>query len=1369
MDIYYTHNKELKKATLNVSEEKPLDFVFLGPIPQDNILGSAILVGRYDTNLDKVKYQLEGISPSGDMKSLNRQNIIDFCLDNKPNIDPNSLGIYPNWQTIKVVPNPEERGPLELPDAYEYLEDVSITSCSYIEGREIIKEETNVQDFDYAVIKYKWTNQGGQDLDTRTFLSTPNRVSTGVVGWGRLSSDNDYLSWNNDNTGSGVEGILVNVISLKRDFPSQKEFIISLGAFWYNTRSSGDLSIEVNTYKGGTMSKSGYDWQNTNGTLVQNLSFNTNSSMQTQSASTLGSPLGYLSYNTDTNLGVLSNVPIRNGDVVEPLPPEEEEEEEQEEEVYPLPQTDTFEFKLLNPEIRLFFPEYIEAWYLEDEFGVSIHPGKSNTDYLSSDLSNGETYIRISNVDGINRSYKLWINNAPYLKSSVVVVRDQSITSSMVVTKFTTNIPAYEFNLRTTNLIVPDTLPSYINEIRFSYSEVFNQNISGWDVSNLVTMDYMFYSAVKFNQDLSSWDVEHLPTKPYGFDEEATSWTLPKPVWTVPKPNYTPLEFTTKTTNISTHTIELKDAVGQWFVFKGRILLGSGTGSANTTDYYQIQDVPAGVNTYQVYVESPSVKIKSYTYSGSDSLTVNSFCGKVRNQTFELPNCNLTVPTTLPTTLTALSNMFSSCNLFNQDISSWNTKNVISMSYMFSGCSKFNQDISEWNTQNVIDMQYMFKGSNFNRDISAWDVSKVNNMSHMFESALEFNQPIDIWNVSKVTNMERMFSNAISFNQDLSSWDVVNIPTEPNSFSDTIAWTAPKPVWGTKGIKVVEPLKWTMTNTRNPPKELSATVIIEENPEKAVWSLYRNDVLVADSTGLKDSTVSKHYYSSYHIYLELYGSGQPTNTYALYAEEVLSVSLGHSSFYDVPVDGDIVINSFGTGVSKHTFNYQNCNLTVPTALPRYVRSLKDMFANQKKFNQDLSTWDVSLIDNMDKMFFGTVDYNQDLSKWNVKRIKAKPLQFDQGATSWTKPRPIWGGANFTNVDLTGQSGVYLTLRKNGGAWITYNLSDPNFNQNEFLKFVSYNESNTAIAFKGYSANSNETFTAICGLTKDGFARTPVSSTDTIGKLYLDDKQSVVPQVLNIESTELIAKPTEGIPREYDLYYSLTGANYSETVIVKSAASVKVEDFIAPGTIPRDYILRYDLNGNTSDLSENNYQNVQEGVISFVEGRKPGTQAMKFENGSLVTDILNIDSPQLTVTCWLKGSQETAGGVLRLSDGVNGFHFFYNNGAGWHYDFSDVNTDGSETMIGADRVQYNDTWTFVTLILDRLSGEKAIVIKVNNEEKAYSSLRNSTGNYENSSLTVGKYGTEYPFVGCIQDLRFYSRILTSEEQTQLFNE
>ena len=42
------------------------------------------------------------------------------------------------------------------------------------------------------------------------------------------------------------------------------------------------------------------------------------------------------------------------------------------------------------------------------------------------------------------------------------------------------------------------------------YSSTFNQDISGWDVSNVKTMNHMFGATENFNQDISGWDISNV-------------------------------------------------------------------------------------------------------------------------------------------------------------------------------------------------------------------------------------------------------------------------------------------------------------------------------------------------------------------------------------------------------------------------------------------------------------------------------------------------------------------------------------------------------------------------------------------------------------------------------------------------------------------------------------------------------------------------------------------------------------------------------------------------------------------------------------------------------------------------------------------
>jgi surface protein len=102
------------------------------------------------------------------------------------------------------------------------------------------------------------------------------------------------------------------------------------------------------------------------------------------------------------------------------------------------------------------------------------------------------------------------------------------------------------------------------------------------------------------------------------------------------------------------------------------------------------------------------------------------------------------VPDDLIETVDDISEMFSETKNFNQDITNWNTKNIINMSGMFEK-SIFNQYISNWDIENVKDMSYMFYNANeFTQNISQWIIKTDINTKNMFVGAgiSEENKPI---------------------------------------------------------------------------------------------------------------------------------------------------------------------------------------------------------------------------------------------------------------------------------------------------------------------------------------------------------------------------------------------------------------------------------------------------------------------------------------------------------------------------------------------------------------------------------------------------------------------------------------------------
>ena len=122
---------------------------------------------------------------------------------------------------------------------------------------------------------------------------------------------------------------------------------------------------------------------------------------------------------------------------------------------------------------------------------------------------------------------------------------------------------------------------------------------------------------------------------------------------------------------------------------------------------------------------------------------------------------------------TSLNFCFGDCQLFNSNISNWDTSNVTTMSYMFAFANIYNQQISSWDTSNVTDMSYMFRAAkafnngdttNIGTKPLTLNTSQVTIMEYMFSSAEKFNQRIDSWDTSKVTNTSYMFNGAMLFN-----------------------------------------------------------------------------------------------------------------------------------------------------------------------------------------------------------------------------------------------------------------------------------------------------------------------------------------------------------------------------------------------------------------------------------------------------------------------------------------------------------------------------------------------------------------------------------------------------------------------------
>jgi len=595
----------------------------------------------------------------------------------------------------------------------------------------------------------------------------------------------------------------------------------------------------------------------------------------------------------------------------------------------------------------------------------------------------------------------------------------------------------------------PDLRGVTVMDGMFSNAKAFNQDISHWDVSNVLDFSQLFNGAETFNQPLDAWDVssatdmERMFEGAVAFNQDLNSWDV-------------------------SNVLDMEDMFKGATSFNGNI--GSWDVSSVTTMDEMFRDAAAfnqSLNNWDV---------SSVTTTDSMFEDAIAFNGDISSWDVS--------------SVTQFGGMFEGALVFNQDISGWDVSAMISASFMFGQTNAFNQDISGWDISSLTSPAAMFKDAiAFNQDISAWNTSSFVNAFNMFQGATVFDQDLGAWDIGNLTNMTNMFSNSgmsvESYDNTLIGWAAQTVQngvtlgaagvnycdgstarqslidnqgwtisdagelclptmvsavidnntqitltfdqniqtngTNPTDFTVTDAagktYTVSAQVDGTAGdtdivltvadlTAVTGKVIVTYTNNNNEIRDTSTGTLVTATDATGVI-IERAFITTWETTTPNESIVIPTASGETYSYSINWGdgssddnqTGNASHAYAIAGSYTVSITgtfprihLGSSiPFAQVNKDKLLKIEQWGSidwKSMEEAFNGAS-NMTIQaTDAPDLgeVTSMKGMFSSATSMNQDISHWNVSTITDMGSMFSRATAFNQDLSNWNTGAV-----------------------------------------------------------------------------------------------------------------------------------------------------------------------------------------------------------------------------------------------------------------------------------------------------------------------------------------------------------------------------------------------
>ena len=486
---------------------------------------------------------------------------------------------------------------------------------------------------------------------------------------------------------------------------------------------------------------------------------------------------------------------------------------------------------------------------------------------------------------------------------------------------------------------------------------------------------------------------------------------------------------------------------------------------------------------------------------------------------------------------TRISTMFYSSTLFNQNLNNWNLSNCNSATEVFQYATSFNNGFASgdgvgnqltWNTSACTTMWAMFSGatafnSNLGTGTTPWNVSNVTSFLAMFSGATRFNNgsntaDINNWSINTLSNvtMDTMFNQASIFNRDISGWNVSKVTNFTSIFRYAIAYNNgdnlnTNPITSIQGLDgwninttssvtmygmflftniFNRPLaSWNMTRVNN--TNLMFRDALKFNQPLSNWE--RAGSTLANVTNMSgmfcnayefNQSIGNWNVSSVVKFGDAGDGGMFSNAYAFNngddtyplsnwsINSVSSVTMAYmfSSLSTSVFNRDIstwnmtkVNNTSAMFSGAYAFDQPLVNWERAGSTMGNVTTMFYMFNSARIFNQPIGNWNTSSCTDMGVMFNNARLFNQNINNWNVGKVKSFAYMFTN-AFVYNQPMDLWSigsDASVTTIDMS-----YMFRYNN-----IFNQDISTWNVNKVTNFTSMFEN--VLAFNnGDNLNTN---------------------------------------------------------------------------------------------------------------------------------------------------------------------------------------------------------------------------------------------------------------------------------------------------------